>query len=661
MIAKLFRVSIILFLFLQFSLAQNQWGTQGKYLTKNGKQIYLSGVNYIVSDGWMINLPNLSEQTMEADMAALQGIGVNHVRFFPMWQLTQPTIGKLDEKVMKQLDKMIVAAGNHHISMQIAPITGFMSGAAFLPKWAMGDIFRDRKIIDGQIYLCKTMAQRYKNNPNVLGFDFGNELNVLVGRVGNEQNKKHTPTETLAWMNQIYPAFKNASPNQLVTNGIGTGFNDNFDIRNIAQNADYLSPHSYAYFHGTSNIDPWLGQRTTYSANFITSWCEMLGKPVVVQEIGCSEDWLPPSKIGTYLRLNYLSTWADGAAGFVWWSSHNIDTTFRLKNKELVLPLSDPIFAQGKFNSLEYALGLLNTDNTPKSYASAYKKSIETVDKLGFGWNDNLPVCYIIVPSNQSFDKIMHHYIGSYVLAKQNHFDVKLCYEGAEIPTDAKAVIIPGQKLTGASKDIVQNYLENGGRVFQSFENDFGTAIQLKSETTIKNTDLIVFKSVGEMEGSQKIPLTFEMKFKKTTYLAPAQAIVTYENLYNQYNAPSEGALYSQPVGKGTFYYFSGKLEQSLSEIYNPWVNTSFDLIYSVLKPISDIEIDNKYVEFYHKTRAKESIIMLLNHSEKYQNLTIKSEKALKLENYENGSFIGNGNEIMLTLKPGEVLIAKLD
>ena len=142
----------VLFLSLQVLSGQNKWGTQGRYLTKNGKPIYLSGVNYIVSDGWMINLPNLSIETMNADMAALQNIGVNHIRFFPLWSLTQPTINKLDEKVMKQIDQLVESAGKHNISMQIAPITGWMSGLVFLPPWAVGDMFRDQKIIDGQKY-----------------------------------------------------------------------------------------------------------------------------------------------------------------------------------------------------------------------------------------------------------------------------------------------------------------------------------------------------------------------------------------------------------------------------------------------------------------------------------------------------------------------------
>ncbi len=655
--SKFFGIFFILLVFCTVTTAQTSWGTQGKYLTKNGKPIYLSGVNYIVSDGWMINIPNLSEKIMNEDMAALQSIGVNHVRFFPMWQLTQPTINKLDEKVMVQLDKLVSAAGAHNISMQIAPITGFMSGAVFLPPWAVGDVFRDKKIIDGQKYLCSTIAKRYEKNPVVLGYDFGNELNVLVSIVGQKTKKAHTPDETLNWMKQIYPSFKTASPKQLVTNGIGTGYDSNFDIRNIAQNVDYMAPHSYAFFHGTSNIDPWYGQRTTYSANFITSWCEMMGKPVVVQEIGCSEDWLPSSKIGAYLRLNYLSTWADGAAGFLWWGSHDIDTTYHIKSKDMILPMSSASFSEGKFSKLEYMLGLLTTKNTPKVYAETFAQSIETVNKLGLSWRDNQPVCYIIVPADGSFNSLMHEYITSYVMAKQVHFDVKMCYDGSPIPSDAEALIISGRKLTETGKKLVQKYLTDGGKVFQSYENDFATAVQIQSDTTLTSPTFLVCNSFGEMQSRQSINVPTSLLMKKTTYKFPAEVVVTYKENYLQYNKPTVGVLYTQKIGKGTCYYFTGKVENALSKVYNPWLQTNLELLYSVLKPETAIDVDNKYVELYHKTNETGSIIMLLNHSDQYQTLTIKSQKFLKYSNFETQQSLGSGNHLMLTLEPAEVLI----
>lgn len=658
------KLQILLFFLLviaQSSYTQPKWGKQGRYLTKDGNPIFLSGVNYIGSDNWMINLPNWTLERIESDMAALESVGVNHIRFFPMWQLTQPDIDKLDEKVMKKLDVLVEYAGRHHITMQLAPITGFMSGAAFLPTWAVGDIFRDQKMIDGQKFLCTAIAKRYRNNPTILGYDFGNELNVLIDRIGEKVGKPFVASETLNWMKQIYMSFKNTSPNQLITNGIGTGYNRKFDIRNMDPNLDYFAPHSYPYFHGTINLDPWFGQRTTYSSNFIAAWCEMLGKPVVIQEIGCSESWVPAAKLGAYIRLNYLSNWADGAAGFLWWGSHNIDTTYRVKSKDMNLTLSSPSFAEGKFDPLEYNLGLFDTNNQPKEYAESFLQCVKTVEKLGLSWTDLLPVCYIVVPGNMSFDEAMNEYITAYSLAKQAHFDVKLCYEGTPVPKDAQAVFVPNLRLSGKAKEFVNEYLVNGGKVYQSFENDFGTAIQAGKEISVNNPSLIVCRPAGMMEAMQRIPVPANITFRQTSWSKPAQPIATYLEGFQQWTPVKEAVFYSQPVGKGTFYYFSGKLEKGLAGSYNPWNQTNCELFYSVLMPRTPIETDNKFVEMYLKKNDHQTILMLLNHSGQYQNVTVKSGKIINLTNFETQANIGTGKEIILTLKPAEVVISVLE
>ena len=180
---RITHILLFFFIIIQSIMAQDVWEIRGSYLTRNGLPVYLNGVNYIVSDGWMINLPDLSRESANADMEALQKIGVNHIRFFPMWQLTQQTINLVDEKVMKQSDMLVGCARDHDISVQIAPLTGWMSGAVFLPPWAVGDMFRDPEIIAGEKFLCKTIASRYQNDRNVLGYDFGNELNVLQRKI----------------------------------------------------------------------------------------------------------------------------------------------------------------------------------------------------------------------------------------------------------------------------------------------------------------------------------------------------------------------------------------------------------------------------------------------------------------------------------------------
>ena len=78
------------------------------------------------------------------------------------------------------------------------------------------------------------------------------------------------------------------------------------------------------------------------------------------------------------------------------------------------------------------------------------------------------------------------------------------------------------------------------------------------------------------------------------------------------------------------------------------------------MKPETPVEIDNKYVELYLKHNGDKSIIMLLNHSEQYQNVTVKSITPLTLINFETKEKIGAGKEVTMTLRPAEVIIANI-
>ena len=379
-----------------------------------------------------------------------------------------------------------------------------------------------------------------------------------------------------------------------------------------------------------------------------------MGKPVVLQEIGCSEGWLPPSKIGTYLRLVYFSTWADGAAGFIWWGSHDIDTTFRVKSKDMQVQHSLSSFAHGKFDEQEYHTGLLSTQNVPKEYALSFSDCIHTANELGLTWTDDLPVCYIIIPDNQSFDSAMHKFITAYSLAKQAHFDVKLCFEGMPIPSDASAVFIPGLKLSENAKSMIESYLIKGGTVYQSYEKDYGTGISLGKDTLINHPSFVVHHRFGFAEISQPMHVPGPILSKEIDVHEPAVPLV----LFTTENMRSRCAFAKEPVGKGVYYYFAGNLEEGLVKTYNPWEETNSELFYSALKPQAPVDIDNKFIEIYVKHNEDQSIVLLLNHSEKYQHTTLKSKNNISLTNFETKEEIGKGKEITLLLKPAEVIVA---
>lgn len=629
-----------------------------KYLLVNGKPTFINGANYSPSTGWFQILDNWNPQAIAQDMDSLQSIGIDFIRFMPLWYLTQPQKDKFDQQKIGRLNELINIAGKRNIKVQPSLITGWLDGGIFTPKWIDKDMFTNTDQIYATSNMLKTISKTLSVNPHVHSYDFGNEINALKA-VGAYNA---SPAQTKSWMATMYKAFKSGDPDRLVTNGIGTGYDEFFPIENIVQSSDYMSAHSYPYFHATILDDSWFGLRSTYSANLMIAWAKMEGKPVLMQETGISGDWVSQEQRAKYLELLYYSCWADGAAGFVWWCSHNIDTAFKVK------PSDDgrEFVNKGKFDPLEYQMGLLDVKNNKLPVANAFEKCIDFSSTLGLDWSDQLPVCYIIAPEKISLNNYFRKCINSYVLAKQNHVDVRFLKENTVVPADAAFVIIPGITVKPENQQYISKYLQSGGTVYQSFYNDFAPNIDVNRELSSdidSPAEMLIFKRVAPLNLLEKFPMSGHLKMAQMNYSRNYETILKIcPNCTNHsLNEKGDGVYFTTKVGKGNFYYTKLNVEESLCDTYNPWKNDESFKLYSVLKPEQNIEIDSKFIELYHKKNEKEEIIILLNHSFENQETNLFSKNTVLLKNKKTGDLIGSGKEFTFHLKPAEVLFLKLE
>ena len=624
------------------------WSVMGENLLHEGKPSFLIGANYLPSQHWLTILRTWDGEVVEHDMQAMQSVGIRCIRFFPLWSLIQTQPDKLDKAVLANLDKLIEIAGRHGIQLQITPLTGFISGGMYFPKWATGNLFKDENMIRAEEFYMEEMARRYGTNPVVQAFDLGNESNVMIG--GN--HFEVTPEQVAQWMGRIRTAFKKGAPGALFTVSPGTGMDQYYTNETLSKNSDFMVVHPYIYWHGTLKLDPWIGQRTLYDSNYMIEWAAMMGKPVVVQENGASEEWLPEQDISSFLSINFLSNWAEGASGFLWWSSHDIDQKFRIPDDIFMLDRSSYTYKEGRFSDLEYAMGLFDIRNNPKPCTLEFKHSAEMVEQLGNGWTDLLPVCYILVPENHDdYPETMLHLITPFAIAKQTHFDVKMLYENVPVPADAAAIVIAGFKLSAAGKQNVGQYLTGGGTVYQSKEQDFAQD-KIQTNPAKQEVDAPQFRVLRRTGG-----MTLEGKVRVNAKLS-IQPIIS---------APKEQSLLAEPlvytrapVGKGTYYFFSGNLEEGLRSAYNPWDSDNSNLIYSAFRPATAIDISSKLVELFHKRKGDSEILVLINHSNTKQETEVYSAKPIALKNRITGSLVGEGFRISVSVEPLQVLILDL-
>jgi hypothetical protein len=648
---RIFWLYMLFFLAIKPSL--NSQIIDKKYLIVNGKPTFINGANYSPSKGWFQILDNWNPKTVGQDMDSLSSIGVDFIRFMPLWYLMQPEKNKLDQQKMDRLNELITIAGKRNIQVQPSLITGWLCGGIFNPYWVSRDLFTDPEQIKAETWYIENVAKSLKNNPYVHSYDFGNEINAMKAVGGFTGN----PAQTKAWMTEIYKAFKKGDPNRLVTNGIGTGYDADFPIENISLASDYMSPHSYSYFHATILDDPWFGLRTTYSANLMIAWAKMAGKPVLMQETGVSGDWMTQQQRAKYLELSYFSCWADGAAGFVWWCSHDIDTAFHVQPDVKGRQMK----GGGTFDALEYQMGLFDVNNRKHPVAEQFKECIDFSKTLGLEWIDQLPVCYIVAPESVSLNDYFRKAINAYVLAKQNHVDVRFLRENTEVPTDASFVIIPGFSLKSEAKQIINKYLEAGGTVYQSYYNDFAPKISVNPELNFVidgPSELLVNKHSANLNLLEKFPLAGNLKMVQMNYSQNYETILKLcpDFTNHSLNEKGEGVFFKTRVGKGNFYYTRLNLEESLCDTYNPWKDDESFKLYSVLKPEQNIDIDSKFIEFYHKKNNETEMIILLNHTDMFQETSILSKNTIRLINMKNKADLGTEKEFYVKLKPGEVL-----
>lgn len=641
--------------------AQSQWSTQGRYLAHNGSPVFLSGANYVPSHEWLLILKDWDPAAVNRDMAALHNLGISSIRFPPLWPLLQPAPNAVDPVMLSRLNQLVTIAARNGISVQVDIITGWMSGASFLPSWASGNIFTDPNLVRSEELMATAIAHTLKNNPGLQGYDFGNEVNVLVGAM-----RLHvTQQQASDWMHSIYQAIHREDPHHPITNGVGS-FGGIFDIDAIAANADFMSVHYYPYFTSTLLQDPWIGQRTTYGLDYLVAYAAMTGKPVLVQETGISQYWMPALEIPKYLRLTLMSAWAEGAAGYFWWGSNDIPHAQLPLAQYVNLDDSTSTFAQGEFPPLEYSFGLLSTQDRPKPNALEYARWNAVIRQLGLGWKNDLPVAYLLYPDHDQGLKARTNTMTAFTLAKQAHLEVRMWPEDKTIPADAASVVIAGFSLSDEGKAVLTQYLHRGGVVYQSEDCDFPKLLAVSGTPTPAGKPVFVAaQAAGEFSIGQHIRVNAPLQLvdaspvpgQQVTMLLGVSAAEPPADSHH-FQPPSRGVLFRAVLDGGTYYYLAANLEQALAGTYDPWQNDESNLIYSVLSPAAPVRIDSKYVELQAQSRGSQRLVLLLNHSNHFQDVVLRSAAPLHLENYITHAPIGSGAEIPIRLLPGEVLVA---
>ncbi|MFQ9873205.1 MAG: glycoside hydrolase 5 family protein, partial [Oscillospiraceae bacterium] len=301
---------------------------------------FLLGCNYLETQNGTAMWKSFNEESIREDLKVLQEHGVEILRVFPNWRDFQPVIkmygqnGRLfeyrmqdetlplnsyylDEAMMQKFIRFCCIAESYGMKLIVGLLTGWLSSRLFIPE-ALGDknLFTDPQALILEQKFVSGFVKYTKDNPNIYGWDLGNECNNLSTAISRE--------EAFCWSAVISNAIRAQDNTRPVISGMhGLEPEGIWRISDQAETTDILTTHPYPLWVEHCTNDAVSSVRTLLHATAQTVYYASIGgKPCLVEEIGTMGPMVCSDEIAAgFLKANLFSNWANGAPGLLWWCS----------------------------------------------------------------------------------------------------------------------------------------------------------------------------------------------------------------------------------------------------------------------------------------------------------------------------------------------------
>jgi endo-1,4-beta-mannosidase len=260
------------------------------------------GVNYWPAAQAMNWLQAYDPGITRRDFVRAKSVGFDTIRVFLRWEDAQPTPSTIDSPVLGRLVDAADAAVEAGVTLLVTLFVGHMSGANWVPPWAVGGLGGDRRfrivsggralpaetglrnwyadsvIVDAQERLAAAAAEALAGHPGVWGWDLGNEnsnCTLPPDRASGEQ-----------WLERVSSALRRGDPGRPVTIGLHMEDLENDRLIGPAEAArwcDVVSMHGYPIYADWAagptdhELVPFLAEITRWLAS---------GAPVLFEEFG---------------------------------------------------------------------------------------------------------------------------------------------------------------------------------------------------------------------------------------------------------------------------------------------------------------------------------------------------------------------------------------
>ncbi|GAB3249053.1 glycoside hydrolase 5 family protein [Kineosporia babensis] len=326
------------------------------------------GVNYVPSQDWMFQWMAIDADAVRRDFEAIAGLGLDHVRMFPLWPVLQPNRTLIRRRALDDVRLVVDLAAEFELQASVDVIQGHMSGFDFVPAWLVnwhaGNMFTDRPAVQAQADLVGAVYEAVRDAPNFTGLTLGNEVNQF-----QPPNPAAMPADSAQiehWLRSLLAGARDPEPGHVITHSE----NDHLWYRNehpflpahAARLGDVTTVHSWI-FNGTGQRYGGLSEQAVTHAEWMAELSKAFAtdpdRQVWVQEVGAPALNLAPDEMPEFCSRTVESILTtQNLYGITWWCSHDV-------SRDL-----------GDYKDLEYSLGLLDVDNKVKPVGRAYAEAV---------------------------------------------------------------------------------------------------------------------------------------------------------------------------------------------------------------------------------------------------------------------------------------------
>lgn len=328
------------------------------------------GANYTPSQGWFHHWLDFDLDAVRADLDSIAGLGLDHIRVFPLWPLFQPNRTLIRPRAVEQLVQLADAAAERGLDINVDGLQGHLSSFDFLPAWTQTwhrrNLFTDPEVVAAQAQYLRTLASALADRPNFIGMTIGNEINQFASGPHPDPDRI-SPQQAGSWLERLLDACEEGAPGKfhLHAEYDAAWYQDDqpFTPAHSARIGAATAVHSWV-FNGTAQRHGRTGTATEHHAAYMIelskAWALDPHRPVWLQEVGAPAPLVPAEHAAHFTEATVANALdCENVWGVTWWCSHDVSRS-----------LAD-------FPELEYSLGLLTNDRQVKPAGHAIARIVE--------------------------------------------------------------------------------------------------------------------------------------------------------------------------------------------------------------------------------------------------------------------------------------------